>query len=79
MKRTDTPVDVIVQSARPIRITWNGKHLAVQEIIDFWVYQTRWWRPRGDERRVYYRLRTAEGTVELYRSDDEWVLSRIAD
>jgi hypothetical protein len=43
------------------------------------VHQTGWWKPKGGERRVYYRLKTESGIIDVYRSGEEWTLSRVVD
>lgn len=79
MRRVNQPISVQTQSSRPSRISWAGEVLNVQKLIECWVHQTGWWKPEGGERRVYYRLKTETGIVEVYRSGEGWTLSRIAD
>lgn len=79
MRRVDHPVHVQLQGSRPSRISWNDEVLHVEELIECWVHQTGWWRPEGGERRIYYRLKTDGGIVEVYRSGGSWTLSRVAD
>lgn len=80
MRRINQPVRVLLDEGGPARITFEDQTLVVQELILCWVYQTRWWAPGGDERRVYYRLQTNAGVVEVYRKNGrDWVLTRIAD
>jgi hypothetical protein len=51
--------------------------LDVRAVLDKWVARSRWWSK--DEKRVYVRLHTAHGIIEVYRTGRQWYLSRIAD
>lgn len=79
MKRIDVPVQVRTRGSVPAHILWHDRRLVVRELLECWVHETGWWKPGGSTRRVYYRLRTDAGVVEVYRSGDTWTLSRIAD
>lgn len=79
MRRVNQPVSVEVEDSCPARISWSDDILHVEDLIKCWVHQTGWWNPSGDERRVYYRLQTDEGIVDVYRSGTKWTLSRIVD
>jgi hypothetical protein len=60
------------------RTVWIGqKKHRVLSIPDYWVIQSRWWR--SEEKRCYLRLVTDSGLIEIYRRDDQWILSRIWD
>ncbi len=63
MKRQKEPVDIR---------TFN-----IRSVLDRWVARSRWWS--NDERRVYLRLHTRRGIIEVYRSDGQWYVSRVAD
>lgn len=77
MKRYDEPVHVELAGRRPTRIHRRGVIFRVQEIIDWWVVQGRWWS--AEERRVHFRLLTDRGMMELYRRGDSWTLYRLFD
>ncbi len=62
---------------RPRRFVWRKHILDVREILERWISQTQWWNQ--EERRVYMRVLTGEGIVEVYRSGERWTLSRIMD
>ncbi len=49
----------------------------IRAVLDKWVARSRWWS--GDEKRVYFRLHTSRGIVEVYRSNRKWFISRTAD
>jgi hypothetical protein len=51
--------------------------LEVHEVLDKWVARSRWWSK--DERRVYFRLHTSRGIIEVYRRNSGWFISRVAD
>jgi hypothetical protein len=71
-------IDVVILEGRPHTVTWRGRRYRVEQLLDFWVAQGGWWR--GEERRVYMRLLTDHGMMEVYRlSEKEWRLSRMFD
>ena len=84
MKRILAPIEVETQKGWPTRLTWEGRRLTVERPISYWVRESRWWMGRS-EQRVYFRLQTDRGIVEIYRrqagSDHhaEWVLVRMID
>lgn len=63
MKRRNEPID--------------PQTLNVHKLVDKWVARSRWWS--HDEKRIYLRLHTSRGVVEIYRSGRQWFVSRIAD
>ena len=77
MKLYLEPIDVEPAKGRPRRLRWRRRDYVVQEVVDYWISQTRWWR--GEEKRYYLRLQTDGGTLEVYRSGPDWTVSRIAD
>ena len=79
MRRVGQTISVRTQDSCPTQISWNGDTLRVEDLIECWVHQTGWWKPKGGERRVYYRLRTESGIIDVYRSGEEWTLSRVVD
>ena len=50
----------------PRRFRWDGRTYRVHRLLDYWILQTRWWG--GEEKRIYYRLETHRGIVEVYRA-----------
>ncbi len=70
-------IDVVTLQGRPHAIRWRGRLYTVEQLLDFWVAEGRWWR--GEERRVYMRLLTDRGMMEIYRLGEEWMLSRMFD
>jgi len=77
MKRYADPVEVLLSRGSPRRVRWAERIYQVQEILDFWIYQSRWWS--SEERRIYFRLRTNRGTIEIWRSGEQWVLAGVED
>lgn len=77
MKLLSLPIQVDALRGRPKQIRWKNRTVPVSQLADFWVLQSRWWA--AEERRVYFRAETPRGLVELYRSGERWVLSRIMD
>jgi hypothetical protein len=55
-----------------------GRHTwPVQKVIDYWVIEGRWWA--GPEKRIYFRVDTEGGVLEVYRGAGEWVLTKRLD
>lgn len=77
MKLYLEPIQVEPPTGKPRRLRWRRRVYVVEEVIDFWISQTHWWR--GEEKRVYLRLLTDGGTLEVYRSGADWTMSRVAD
>jgi len=48
-------------------------------MAECWVVESRWWNASAFSRRVYYRLYTDRGVLEVFRSDGRWILARVAD
>ena len=60
------------------RIVRRGKRsYRVQKILDVWIYQSRWWS--DEERRIYFRLWTNRGVMEIWRSEGEWRMGKMLD
>ena len=77
MKRIEEPVVVEARKGWPVLLRRSGKMYRVLQQLDFWVVQGRWWMQ--EEKRVYFRVRTDRGVLELYNSRGEWVLSKVFD
>lgn len=79
MRHVFRPVDVECRNNIPARVHWDGVEYRVRSLIECWVVETRWWTDDDRERRVYYRLHTDRAVLEIFRTDDTWVLARISD
>lgn len=77
MKRRSETVSVHTARGWPATIRRGDRAYRVLELLDVWVVQGRWWGE--EEKRVFFRLRTDGGLLEVYRSGEHWVLSRIMD
>lgn len=75
------PITVEAAEGEPVRLTWQRRTWPVQAILDRWVWRGRWWRDSSleGETRTYFRVVSRGSTLELYRSGDGWVLSRVWD
>ena len=71
---------------QPAVVRWRLSLLRVRAIEEQWVYAGKWWTTpqlKG-RRREYFRLACigAGGSaisLEIYRENDEWTLSRVLD
>ena len=79
MPKRHESVQVECQNGRPVRIIQNERTYRVQSVIECWIYQSRWWAQEGPIRRVYYRVDTNRGVLDLYRTDQGWTLDRVLD
>jgi hypothetical protein len=79
MRRVFLPVEVQCCNDVPRRVRWNGRDYRVESMAECWVVESRWWTASDFSRRVYYRLYTDHGVLEVFRSDGRWILARIAD
>ncbi len=77
MKSYAEPIQVCAEKNRPTSLLWRNKTHRVIDLHDFWVLQTRWWE--REEKRCYYLLSTTAGDMEVFRRDDQWVISRLLD
>ncbi len=77
MKRIGEKVDVREKKGWPAEVMWCGKVYRTQRLIDFWVVRSRWWAT--EEQRVYFRLGTNRGMLEVSSSNGHWVLSKMFD
>lgn len=80
MKLRNTPITVDLAPGKayvPTVLHTDFGRLQVIERLDFWVVQTAWWA--GEVKRVYLRLRTSGGVVDVYCEDGEWWLGRVMD
>jgi len=77
MKAYPEAVRVELEGGRPCAVHWRRRVYGVREVQDFWIVQGRWWS--REERRLYQRLSTDRGGMELYRSGREWRLQRLVD
>jgi hypothetical protein len=79
MKRIFLPVDIELQDDVPVRVDWDGTTYRVKSLVECWIVETQWWTEAGETRRVYYRLYTDRGVLEVFEARTNWVLARIAD
>lgn len=77
MKIIKAPVEVDVKKGWPVAVHWKKRRMVVRQIADWWVARERWWS--REEERVYFRLITDRGTLEVYRCGDRWTLARMFD
>lgn len=77
MKRYREPICMHAVRNRPVSFSWRNRHVRVDGILDRWIARSRWWS--DDETRVYLRLHTNRGAMEIYRSGASWFISRVAD
>lgn len=77
MKRRFESIEVEVTRGWPVLIRWNGRVHRVRSLVDAWVVQGKWWA--GEERRVCFRVATTGGTFDIYRTGEDWVLTREQD
>jgi hypothetical protein len=71
------PVKVEMLGRAPHRVFWRGSVFNIEKLVDVWVSHRTWWG--NEERRVYMRLLTDRGTIDIYRSGEFWMLSRMVD
>lgn len=77
MKRRSDDIEVREVRGWPVEIRRDERVYRVVEMLDVWVVQGHWW---GDEeKRVFFRVRTDRGAIELYRTGLRWVLSKELD
>lgn len=77
MKRRTEEIQVRTARGWPVAIRRGGRQYRVRELLDVWVVQGQWWS--DEQKRVCFRLRTDRGIVEIYRSGERWVLSKVMD
>jgi hypothetical protein len=58
-------VEVELCGGRPVRVRWQGRWRRVEAVAEAWAIEGRWWG--GEERRLYLRLVTTAGTLEVWR------------
>lgn len=65
MKFINIPISVEARKGVPRQIRWSRRTYTVRRLLDFWILQSRWWA--REEKRVYFRLETDQGVMEVYR------------
>lgn len=72
--------------AQPVAVRWRLSLFRVRVIEDEWTYDGKWWTtPQLKGRHRHYFRITCLGTngntvsLEIYREDNQWMLSRIID
>ena len=80
------PVDDQPVDDQPVAFFWRGRLYRVQVIQGRWRWCGAWWTTPtlAGRERVYYRLLCAmpggpETSVEIYREEGQWTLSRLLD
>lgn len=77
-KTDDKPATFLeTRDGRPSRLCLRGRWLPVLEVVDAWVIQGRWWS--REERRLYTRLLTPAGTLDLCYREGRWELAGVVD
>lgn len=66
MKSIQENIAVDARNRVPRRLRWDGRTYRVRRLLDYWILQTRWWG--REEKRIYFRLETNRGVVEVYRA-----------
>jgi len=79
VRQVHRPVNVLTdENGIPSKLKGPRKPVAVRRILDFWCYGGRWWL--SEPPRDYFLLELDSGhVVEVFRADERWVLSRVAD
>lgn len=62
---------------RPRQFIWRQQHYQVDRLLDVWTSRRRWWSL--DDLRLYCLVQCNSAIMELYRTNDRWYLSRLAD
>lgn len=70
-------IEVEERDGTPTTVHWAGKELHVEAVVDRWIACTRWWQ--AHDKREYWVVRTNTVTIELYKRNTQWVLSRLFD
>lgn len=69
MKFINVPISVEARKGVPRRIRWGRRTYTVRRLLDFWILQSHWWA--REEKRVYFRIETDQGVMEVYRGEGE--------
>lgn len=77
MKRIGDEVDVREKKGWPVEVRWCNRTYHTRRLVDFWVVRSRWWA--REEQRIYFRVWTDRGTLELSCSNGRWILSKMFD
>lgn len=77
MRQYREPIRVYADRSRPVCLAWRNRRVHVDAVLDRWVARSRWWS--NDETRLYLRLHTDRGIMEVYRRGASWFMSRVAD
>lgn len=66
MKYLNESITVDARNSVPYRFRWQGRTYRTRKLLDYWILQTRWWG--REEKRIYFRLETNHGVMEVYRA-----------
>lgn len=74
-------IDVSCEGTRPIAVHWRGGVYHVSSILDHWTSRTSWWTSEdgADDHRYYLLLETSTIVMEVFRTRQGWMLSRLYD
>ncbi len=77
MRLIHEPIDVSPPNGIPQHLVWRHTSHHVIDVLDSWSSRRQWWT--RDETRRYLLVRTNAAVMEIYSTDQRWMLSRIAD
>jgi hypothetical protein len=73
----DENIEVKIARNSPSEIRRGPITYQVSDVLGYWIVQSKWWL--REERRLYMHLITDHGMVEVFRRDNDWILSKIWD
>lgn len=90
MRRVEVPIEVAFRKGQkwPYVFRTSEESFEVAKLLETWVKESKWWRPSGSERRVYYRVVADPGKAPnmicvLCRAENSdlptWSLRRLED
>ena len=77
MRVLEEPIRVWTRNITPTLIKRGHSVYHVKRLMNYWVIQGKWWV--NEERRLYMRLETDRGMMEIFCRENEWILSKIWD
>tara|TARA_B100000945_G_C20328098_1_gene571011 strand:+ start:576 stop:896 length:321 start_codon:yes stop_codon:yes gene_type:complete len=78
--RYQRPISVRCENEKPIEFTHpkEGIWITINDIIDSWIIDTKWWTPNDTIKRHYFTVVTSwNGVYEMYHDGNrnQWFLS----